>query len=63
MKIKGLKRIGEVPEKVKTKSGKMMETGEMVPLFKAKDGCKGTYDFFVREAERGRLHGMLICSS
>ena len=63
MKIRGLKRIGEVPEKVKTKSGNMIETGEMVPLFKAKDGSKGTYDHFVREAERGRLHGLLICSS
>ena len=57
MKIKGLKRIGEVPEKVKGKNGKK------VALFKAPDGFKATYDKFVNEAERGRLHGCIIASN
>jgi hypothetical protein len=63
MRIKGLKRIGEVPEKVMSKSGKMYETGEKVPLFRAPDGYKATYEKFVKEAERGRLHGLIIASS
>lgn len=63
MKIKGLKRIGDVPEKVKTKSGKVIETGETVPNYKAPDGVTGTYGFFIREAEKGHLHGCLICSN
>ena len=63
MKIKGLKRIGEVPEKVQGKNGKMYETGEKVPLFKAPDGFKATYEKFVSEAERGRLHGCIRASS
>lgn len=63
MKIKGLKKIGNVPEKVKTKNGNLMETGETIALFKAPDGTKGTYNFFVREGERGRLHGCLFASS
>jgi hypothetical protein len=63
MRIKGLKRIGEVPETVKTKSGKIIETGNMVARFRAKDGSVGTYEYFLREAEKGRLHGNLICSS
>ena len=63
MKIKGLKKIGEVPEKVKGKNGKVYETGEMVKLFKAPDGYKNTYKGFIHEAERGRLHGCIIASS
>ena len=63
MRIKGLKKIGEVPEKVKAKSGNLIETGNMVKMFRSPDGAKGTYDFFLREAERGRLHGNIICSS
>lgn len=63
MKFKGLKRVGEVNEKVQGKNGKMYETGEKVPLFKAPDGFKGTYDKFISEAERGRLHGCIIASS
>ena len=62
MKIKGLKKIGNVPEKVKTKTGKLIETGEMVNQFKAPDGTTGTHSFFMREVEKGRLHGCLICS-
>jgi hypothetical protein len=63
MKIKGLKRIGDAPEVAISKSGKKFETGERVHLFKAPDGFKGTYDKFVSEAERGRLHGLIIASS
>ncbi len=63
MKIKGLKRIGEVSEKVQGKNGKLYETGEKVPLFKAPDGFKATYEKFVSEAERGHLHGCIIASS
>ena len=63
MKIRGLKRIGEIPEVAYSKSGKKFETGEKVPYFKAPDGFKGTYDKFVNEAERGRLHGLIIASS
>ncbi len=63
MKIKGLKRAGYVPEKAKSKTGKVYETGEQVPVYKAPDGFKGTYEKFVSEAERGRLHGCIIASS
>lgn len=62
MKIKGLKRIGEVPEVAIGKNGKKYQTGEMVNQFRAPDGTKGTHSFFMREAEKGRLHGCLICS-
>lgn len=63
MRIKGLKKIGEVPETVVAKNGKTYETGETTPLFKAPDGYKATYQKFVSEAERGRLHGCVITSS
>lgn len=63
MKIKGLKRIGEVPEVAISKSGKKYQTGEKVAYFKAPDGFKGTYKKFVNEAERGRLHGCIFASS
>ena len=63
MKIRGLKRIGDAPEIAISKSGKKFETGEKVPFFKAPDGFMGTYDKFVSEAERGRLHGLIIASS
>ena len=63
MKIRGLKKIKDVPEKVTAKNGKTYETGETVPLFKAPDGYKGTYEKFVSEIERGRLHGCLVISS
>ena len=62
MKIKGLKKNGEVPEKIR-KNGKEIETGKTVTIFKAPDGYKTTYKGFIREAERGRLHGCLIASS
>ena len=63
MKIRGLKKCGEVPEKVTAKNGKTYETGETVTVFRAPDGFKGTYKKFVSEAERGRLHGCIIASS
>jgi hypothetical protein len=45
---------------VRSKSGKTYYTGEKVQMFRAPDGTKGSYSFFVREAERGRLHGCII---
>ena len=63
MKIKGLKKCGDAPEVVKGKNGKTYETGEKVAMFRAPDGFKGTYNKFVSEAERGRLHGCIITSS
>jgi Na+-translocating ferredoxin:NAD+ oxidoreductase RnfG subunit len=63
MKIKGLKKCGNVPEVVITKAGKRMETGEMIPQFVAPDGFKGTYRKFVSEVERGRLHGCIVSAS
>ena len=63
MKLKGLKKIGNKPETVVTKSGNVLETGETVPVFKTPDGYKGTYKQIMREVERGRLHGCMVCSS
>lgn len=63
MKIKGLKKIGIVPERVKAKNGQWIETGERVKLFIAPDGKRGTYDKFLHDAERGNLHGCIIASS
>ena len=63
MKIKGLKKVGEVPEKVTAKNGKTYETGNMIKLFMAPDGFKAPYDKFVKEVERGRLHGCIVASS
>ena len=60
MKIKGLKNAGTKPEVVRSKSGKTFQTGEKVQMFRAPDGYRGTYDFFLKEAERGRLHGCII---
>jgi hypothetical protein len=62
MKIQGLKSAGTKPEVVRSKSGKTYETGEKVQMFRAPDGTRGTYKFFLKEAERGRLHGCLISS-
>lgn len=63
MKIKGLKKCGEIHEKVKGKNGKYYETGEKFPAFVAPDGFKGTYNKFISEVERGRLHGCIVASS
>ena len=63
MKIKGLKPCGLMPEKVKTKEGKLIETGEQIKMFKAPDGYKATYEKFYEEACRGRLHGCIVSSS
>ena len=63
MKLRGLKKIGTKPETVRTKSGNVLETGETVAVFRAPDGYKGTYKQIVNEVERGRLHGLLVCSS
>ena len=63
MKIKGLKRKGEVPEVVISKSGNKYQTGEKVPFYVAPDGFKGTYEKFEQEVERGRLHGCIVASS
>ena len=41
MKIKGLKKHGMRPEKVKTKNG-WMETGETQQMYKAPDGLIAT---------------------
>lgn len=60
MKIKGLKSAGTKPEVVRSKSGKTYQTGEKVQLFCAPDGCRGTYNFFLKEVERGRLHGCIV---
>lgn len=60
MKIKGLKSAGTKPEVVRSKSGKAYETGEKIQMFRSPDGTKGTYNYFMREAERGRLHGCII---
>ena len=60
MKIQGLKSAGTKPEVVRSKSGKKLETGEKVQMFRSPDGVRGTYEFFMREAERGRLHGCII---
>ena len=62
MKFKGLKNTGTKPEVVRSKSGKTYETGETIQMFRAPDGTRGTYKFFLKEAERGRLHGCLIAS-
>lgn len=63
MKIKGLKKVGYVPETATASNGKKYETGEKVPLFKAPDGFKATHEKFVREVECGRLHGCIVASS
>ena len=63
MTIKGLKKCGMVAEKVKGKNGKVYETGEQIQQYVAPDGFKGTYKRFVKEAERGNLHGCIIASS
>ena len=60
MKFKGLKSAGTKPEVVRSKSGKRYETGERVQMFRAPDGTRGSYSFFVREVERGRLHGCIV---
>ena len=60
MKIKGLKSAGTKPEVVRSKSGKTYQTGENVQLYFAPDGTRGTYSFFMREVERGRLHGCVV---
>ena len=62
MKIKNLKPCGLVPEKVKTKNG-LMETGEMIQMFRAPDGFKASYSKFVSEVSQGRLHGCIVTSS
>ena len=61
MKLRGLKKVGTKPEVVKTKSGKLIETGETVAVFAAPDGTRGTMSFFHKEVEKGRLHGCLAC--
>lgn len=63
MKLRGLKKVGMKPEKVKTKSGNVLETGEKVAVFRTPDGYKGTYKQIMNEVERGRLHGCIVCSS
>jgi hypothetical protein len=63
MKIKGLKKCGVVPEKVTASNGKVYETGENVQVYSAPDGFKATYGKFVKEIERGRLHGCIVASS
>ena len=63
MKIKGLKKVKYIDEKVKASNGKMYATGEKIALFRCPDGYKTTYDGFIKEAERGRLHGCIIASS
>ena len=60
MKIKNLKSAGTKPEVVRSKSGKRYETGERVQMFRAPDGTRGSYSFFVKEVERGRLHGCIV---
>jgi len=60
MKIQILKSAGTKPEVVRSKSGKTYQTGERIQMFRAPDGTKGTYSYFMREAERGRLHGCLV---
>lgn len=60
MKIQNLKSAGTKPEVVRSKSGKTYYTGEKVQMFRAPDGTRGSYSFFVREAERGRLHGCIV---
>ena len=60
MQIKNLKSAGTKPEVVRSKSGKMYQTGEKIQMFRAPDGTRGSYPFFIREAERGRLHGCII---
>jgi hypothetical protein len=63
MKIKGLKKKGMVPEVAISKSGKKYQTGENIPFYVAPDGFKGTYNKFLKEIERGRLHGCIVASS
>lgn len=63
MEIRGLKNAGTKPEVVRSKSGKTYETGEKIQMFRSPDGTRGSYDYFMREACRGRLHGCIICSS
>lgn len=60
MKILGLKSAGTKPEVVRSKSGKTYETGEKIQMFVAPDGYRGTYKYFLKEAERGRLHGCIV---
>ena len=60
MEIKGLKNAGTKPEAVRSKSGKTYETGEKVMMFRAPDGTRGSYNYFLREVERGRLHGCIV---
>lgn len=60
MKIIGLRFVETKRERVRTKSGKVFETGELINVYSAPDGTTGTYNFFVREASKGRLHGCLI---
>ena len=62
MNIKGLKSAGTKPEAFRSKSGKAFETGEKIQMFLAPDGTRGSYGFFIREAERGRLHGCVVTS-
>lgn len=61
MKIKGLKKHGMRPEKVKTKNG-WMETGETQQMYKAPDGLIATYERFMKDACMGILHGCIVSS-
>ena len=62
MNIQGLKSAGTKPEVFRSKSGKVFETGEKIQMFRAPDGTMGSYGFFMREVERGRLHGCVVTS-
>ncbi len=62
MKIIGLNYIGTKNETVRFKSGRVFETGEVIDIYEAPDYTRGSYEYFLREASRGRLHGCTVVS-
>jgi hypothetical protein len=60
MKIIGLNHIGTKNETVRSKSGRVFETGEVIDIYVAPDHTRGSYEYFLSEASRGRLHGCTV---
>ena len=60
MKIIGLNYFGTKNETVRSKSGKVFETGELIDIYVAPDNTKGSYEYFLEEVSRGKLHGCIV---
>lgn len=62
MKLIGLNYLGVKNKVARFKSGKTFETGEEVNIYVSPDFTEGSYEFFMREASKGRLHGLIAQS-